>query len=312
MKFGSIEGIEAPVAKLVMGSMICNTDNMELTRALLDAYVAAGGNCIDTAYVYGGGKSEPAIGQWFRERDNREKIVLLDKGAHPDQNGSRVHSQGIQEDIAVSLDRLQTDHIDIYLLHRDDPDYPVGKIVETLNAEKHAGRVRVFGGSNWTTDRIQAANDYAATHGLQGFAASSPHLSLAKQNEAMWGGCLAVSPRDAQWHTDHQFPLFPWSSQAGGFFTGRYSPEKQDNADMVRVYYNDDNWKRLDRARELGAQHGVSANVIALAYVLHQPYPVFALIGPRTVDELNASLPALDVSLSEAEMRYLDLRQTTL
>jgi aryl-alcohol dehydrogenase-like predicted oxidoreductase len=307
MKYGQIRGLEPPVSRLVMGSMVCTTDEMDLTCALLDAFVAAGGNCIDSAHVYGGGKSERALGQWFAGRQNREKIVLLDKGAHPYWTEPRVNPECIRQDIMESLERLQSGYIDLYLLHRDDPTVPVGPIVESLNEEQAAGRIRAFGGSNWTTTRIQEANDYAAAHGLQPFVASSPHLSLAAINEVMWNGCLALDAAGKAWHTTHQFPLFPWSSQAGGFFAGRFAPEDLSNKDIVRVYYNEGNWERLRRARELAAQRGRTANQIALAWVLHQPFPVFALIGPRTLAELEDSLPALDIVLTPEEMRRLNL-----
>lgn len=312
MLFGNIAGLNAPVARLVMGTMVCSTDNMENTNALLDAYLAAGGNCLDTARVYGGGKTEAALGQWFSSRKNRDKVVLLAKGAHPNASGKRVNPTGIAEDIAISLDLMQTDFIDIYLLHRDDPDVPVGVIVDCLNAHKEAGRIKIFGGSNWTTQRIQEANDYAAAHGLQGFSASSPQFSLAVPNEAMWGGCLWVAPEDSAWHRKTQTPLFPWSSQASGFFTGRFSPEDRSNADVARVYYSEGNWERYRRATELGEKKGYSANQIALAYVLSQPYPVFALFGPRTVEEMNSSLPALDVSLTAEEIQWLNLEREAL
>jgi aryl-alcohol dehydrogenase-like predicted oxidoreductase len=307
MKYGQIRGLETPISRLVMGSMVCTTDNMELTCELLDAYVVAGGNCIDTAHIYGGGKSEMALGQWFAERSNREKIVLLDKGAHPYWTEPRVNPECIHQDITESLERLQSDYIDLYLLHRDDPTVPVGPIVACLHAEREAGRIRAFGGSNWTTERIQEANDYAAAQGLTPFAASSPHLSLAALNEAMWGGCLALDPAGKAWHTTHQFPLFPWSSQASGFFAGRFSPDDTGNKDIVRVYYSEGNWERLRRARELAETKGCTANQIALAYVLHQPFPVYALIGPRTLAELQDSLPAVEIALTPEEMYWLNL-----
>jgi aryl-alcohol dehydrogenase-like predicted oxidoreductase len=306
MKYGTIEGLETPVARLVLGSMVCQTNVMDLVRALLDAYVQAGGNCIDTAKVYG--SSEDALGQWLTERGNRERILLLTKGAHPDQSGSRVNPQAITADIEDSLRRLQTDTIDLWLLHRDDPSCPVGPILECLNAHKEAGRIRLFGVSNWTTERLQEANDYAAVHGLQGFSVNSPYFGLAVANEPMWGGCTTLEPTDWEWHRQHQFPLFPWSAQAGGFFTGRYSPENQDNPNMVRVYYSGGNWERLRRAQALAEQKGCTANNIALAYVLHQPFPVFPLFGPRTVAELEDSLPALDVSLTADEIHWLNLQ----
>jgi aryl-alcohol dehydrogenase-like predicted oxidoreductase len=306
MDYGRIAGVEKPLSRLVLGTMVCTTDNMELTSLLLDSFVAAGGNCFDLAHVYGGGKTERALGQWMKARGNRAEVILIDKGAHHNQDRRRVTPYDIAADLHDSLARLQTDYIDIYLLHRDDPSVPVGPIVEALNEHKEAGRIHAFGGSNWTASRIQEANDYAAAHGLQGFCASSPYFGLAIQNEPTWSECVALSPADHAWHKERQFPLLPWSSQASGFFTGRYSPEIRDNPDVVRVYYNETNWERLRRARELAAQKKATSNQIALAYVLHQPFPVFPLVGPRTVEELNDTLGALNVSLTPEEVRWLE------
>jgi 1-deoxyxylulose-5-phosphate synthase len=309
MQYGNIAGLPLPVSKLVLGTMICTTDDLENSFALLDAWVEVGGNCLDTAHIYAGGKSERTLGEWFTRRGNRDKIVLLDKGTHPKGNsGPRVSPQEITADLTESLGRLQTDYADIYLLHRDDPSVPVGPLVECLNEHRRDGRIRVFGGSNWSPERLEEANAYAARYGLQGFSASSEQMCLAEVKEPMWGGCVTVDATARQWHIEHQFPLFPWSSQANGFFTGRFTPDNRDNADIARVYYTDGNWERLRRAEELGAQRGCTANNIALAWVMHQPFPIFPLIGPRTVEELHSSLHALDITLSEEEMAYLDLK----
>ncbi len=312
MDYGKIAGSDKLVSRLVIGSMACNVEKMDGTRTLLDAYVEAGGNAIDTAYIYGGGKSEKAVGQWMAERGNRGDIFLIGKGAHPDANGSKVNPEGIAHDIAESLERLQTNTIDLYLLHRDDTNVPVGEIVDILNRHKDAGQINQFGGSNWTTERIQAANDYAAQKGLQGFAASSPHLSLAASNEPLWGGCVTLDAAGKAWHTQTQMPLFPWSAQARGFFTGKYSPEDRSDSDVVRVYYHPDNWERLKRAEALGKAKGVSGNNLALAWVLHQKFPVFALFGPANVAELESSLHALDVALTDAEAAWLNLETEQL
>ncbi len=102
-------------------------------------------------------------------------------------------------------------------------------------------------------------------------------------------------------------PLFAWSSQARGFFTGRYTPDDLEDQTMVRVYYNDANWERFRRAAELGKQRGFTANQVALAWVLHQPFPTYALIGPASVEELRSSVAALDLELTPDEVRWLNL-----
>jgi aryl-alcohol dehydrogenase-like predicted oxidoreductase len=177
-----------------------------------------------------------------------------------------------------------------------------------LNEHKRAGRISSFGGSNWTVERLEEANAYATAHGLEGFSCSSPNLSLATQNEPPWSGCISASDAPSRdWYRRTKLPLFAWSSQAGGFFTGRFSPKDTSDATMVRVYYNPANWERLQRAKDLGHRKGFTAHQIALAWVLHQPFPTYALIGPRNVDELHSSVAALDVDLSPEDVRWLNL-----
>ena len=106
-----------------------------------------------------------------------------------------------------------------------------------------------------------------------------------------------------------RLPLFPWSSQAGGFFTGRFRPDRPADPDVARVYFTAGNWERLRRAETLAAERGTTANQVALAWVLHQPFPTFPLIGPLSVEELRSSLGALDIALSPAEALWLDLRR---
>ncbi|MDR6555528.1 aldo/keto reductase [Paenibacillus qinlingensis] len=312
MKHIQIKGLDKPVSSLVMGSDFFRLDNKQEVSDILQHYLAIGGNTIDTAHVYCGGQSEQAIGIWLEETGKREEMVIFTKGAHHDQNGPRVNAEAIRHDLLTSLDRMRTDYIDLYGLHRDDPATPVGVIVEALNEHLEAGRIRAFGGSNWTHQRLQEANDYAAKHGLVGFSFSSPNLSLAKPNEPFWAGCVSADEETLRWHEDQQFPLLSWSSQARGFFTGRFSPEIRDNADLVRVFYSDANWTRLQRAKELAQEKGVSAIQIALAYVLSQPFPACALIGARTEAEMVSCRDGAELVLSAQELAWLDLTGATV
>ncbi|MBB6729886.1 aldo/keto reductase [Cohnella sp. CBP 2801] len=291
-------------SKLVLGSMMLDSDRMEHSAELMDAYAALGGNCIDTAHVYGD-RSSRAVGLWMKERGNRAEMVIIGKGAHP-YGSPRMTREFMEQDLAETFERMQTDYVDIFMLHRDDPDKSVGYILESMNSLLEAGYCRALGVSNWTVARIQEANEYAAAHGLVGMACNSPNLSLAKPNEPRWEGCVSVYADDLAWHERTQLPLLSWSSQASGFFTGRYNPDNGD-PEIRRVYYSDANWERYRRAEALGREKGVSANDIALAYVLNQPFPVCALIGPNTVQELHSSANALQVALTPDEARWLDL-----
>ena len=252
-----------------------------------------------------------AIGQWFADRGRRDDIVLIAKGVHHDEHGPRVHPQGIAEDLAASLDLLQTDYVNLYLLHRDDPDYPVGPIVEALNEHKKAGKIKAFGGSNWTHSRLQEANDYAKSHGLTPFVASSPNFSLAVQNEPTWANCVSAStlPGEREWYAENDFPLLSWSSQAQGFFTGRYAKDAPTDGEMVRVWYNDANFERLNRVNAMAKEKGVTPIQIALSYVLSQPFPTWALIGPRTPAETESTMEGLTLTLTPDERAWLNLEK---
>lgn len=136
----------------------------------------------------------------------------------------------------------------------------------------------------------------------------SNHLSLARAYDVPWAGCRHVSDPESQaWLRERQIALFPWSSQARGFFTGRAKPEDRSDEELVRCFYSDDNFERLERARELAQAKGVEPTAIALAWLLHQEYPVFALIGPRQISETRTSMPGLSVQLTPEEVSWLDL-----
>lgn len=306
-----IKGLNKPISQLIMGSDFFRLDNTEEVSEIMGHYLAIGGNTIDTAFIYCGGESEQAIGQWLETSKNREQMNIFTKGAHHDKNGPRVNPEAIRSDLFTSLERLRTDYVDLYALHRDDPSVPVGVILEALNEHVEAGRIRAFGGSNWTHQRLQEAADYARQHGLRGFSFSSPNLSLAKAKEPFWAGCVSVDEEALRWHEQQQFPLFSWSSQARGFFSGRFTPENRENADLVRVFYSDANWERLRRAEQLAAEKGVSTIQIALAYVLNQAFPTCALIGPRNESEMRSCEQATRITLSAEELAWLDLSQET-
>jgi aryl-alcohol dehydrogenase-like predicted oxidoreductase len=306
MEFISLEGISKPVSRLGMGTMVLTTKDPAFSFSLLDRFIEGGGTLIDTAHVYGDGDCERSLGAWLKARNCREKVVVLDKGAHP-YGRDRVNPEDMKSDLNDNLERLQTHYVDLWMMHRDDPKIPVSLLVDYLNSELKAGRIRAFGCSNWSIQRIQEFQDYAQKTGQRGFSANSPNVSLAVPQDPMWAGCVSLLGEDRKWHERTKLPVIAWSAQAGGFFTGRYRLEVRDNPDAVRVYYNDENFERLHRAEELGKKKGCSANAIALAYVLCQPFPVASLIGPRALNEFDASFEALGIKLDPDEMKWLNL-----
>jgi aryl-alcohol dehydrogenase-like predicted oxidoreductase len=308
MRYGTILGIDRPVSRIVLGTAVLSEGKEALAADLIETYTAAGGNMIDTAAIYGGGWSDRNVGAWLRRTRRRDDVLILGKGAHHDRTGDRVTPEEISLDLGLSLERLGTTHIDLYVLHRDDPTLPVGPIVEVLDHHYRRGRIRAIGGSNWSSGRLAQARAYAGTHGHLAFTASSVNLALAVPMEPMWANCISIAGDDVaqSWYRAHGIPVLSWSSQAGGFFSGRFAPDDRSNADMVRVYYNDANWDRLARASQLGNELGFTATQVALAWVLNQPaMETFALIGPATITELDQSLAVADVVLTPAQVNWL-------
>ncbi|MBZ9725957.1 aldo/keto reductase [Mesorhizobium sp. CO1-1-11] len=298
----TIPGLPKPTSVVALGFEDFRT--FSSGSILLDAFFEAGGNLFDTGYVYGGGYTETLLGQWLRNRGVREQSVIIAKGAH----SPLCYPDVIAKQLAQSLDRLQTDHVDIYFMHRDNPDVPVGEFVDAMDAEVKAGRIRgPFGGSNWTMQRMDEAIAYAERTGKQKPGALSNNFSLAEMLEPIWAGCITSSTDDWKaWLTSRQMPNFAWSSQGRGFFTDRAGRDRLDSEELVRVWYSERNFGRRDRAIELAARLRKSPIHIALAYVLNQPFPSVPLIGPRTLGELDDSLRALDIALSPAELEWLD------
>jgi len=312
MPFGEIEGIDKPVARTILGSMVMDTQTMPRTFALMDQYLERGGNTIDTAWVYVGGRSEVAVGQYIRARGIRDDLVLIGKGGATPE----CYPEGITAQLMQTLDRFGLDYLDLYMLHRDNTDLPVSELVDCLAAHQRAGRIGAYGGSNWTVERLAEANAYAKAKGLMPMVASSPNFTLAHWNEPMWEGCVtAVDEASRQWYAQTNTALLAWSSQASGFFTGRFSRADSDNpavSEVVRVWFNEQNFQRLERVNELAAALGVSPASIALAYVLAQPMNMYALIGPRTPREIDSSLAALDIELTTEQVAYLELKRDAM
>ena len=317
MEYREIEGVGKPVSRLRTGTASAAFNGGEAQNELLDAAFAAGINTIDTARVYG--LAEKSIGIWLRERGNRAQVVILSKCAHQDPEGrKRVHAAATRADFAESSALLGTGYIDIYLLHRDDPELEAGEAVEILNALHAEGKIGAFGGSNWTHERIQEANEYAYRKGLIPFTVSSPHFSLARQQEDPYGGgCVSVTGPEneeaREWYRSNRMPLIAYSSLGRGLLTGKVRSMDAGRAAEVldvfamRGYGCADNFERLARCEELASRKGCSVAQIAMAWVYHQPLNTFAVATMSSPKRIAENVAALEMELTEAECRYLNL-----
>ncbi|KRB55188.1 oxidoreductase [Rhizobium sp. Root708] len=299
---GHIPGIDKETSMLALGMMLFST--FPAASIALDAFFEAGGNLIDSAFQYGGGTQDRLIGEWVRSRGVRNDVVIIEKGAH----SPLCYPDVIAKQLTTSLERMQTDYVDVYFMHRDNPDIPVGEFVDAMDAEVRAGRIRgPIGGSNWTRERMDQAIDYAERTGKTRPSVLSNNFSLAEMVDPVWPGCIASSDSGwKQWLKERKVVNFAWSSQARGFFTDRAGPEKLSDKDLARAWYSDLNFQRKARAEELGRRLGKDPIQIALAYVLHQPWPVIPLIGPANLGELRHSLAASAIRLSPEDVRWLE------
>ena len=314
--YGRIAGVDKPVSRLFFGTamgplMSCGDGFM----TLLDGAAQRGVTAFDCARSYG--RAEESLGRWMASRKNREDVVVLSKCGDIRNGVVKVNRQVIEEQLAASLQTLQTAYIDIYLLHRDDPDTPVGEMVEALNAAKQAGKIHAFGVSNWTVERIRQANDYARANGLEGFTVSSPNYGLARQMADLWGGgCVTLSGpehrEDRAWYAAEKMPVIAYSSLGRGFFSGRFRAGDEEGARRVldsfgqKGYLYPENMERLRRAEQLAAEKGLTVPDIALRYVFAGPMDVYAVVSTGNLARLEGNIRAALAPLSAEEAAFLE------
>lgn len=289
----------------------------ETAFSILDAYWECGGNFLDTAHVYGDwvpgekGRSEKVLGEWMRSRKNRDQIVLATKGGHWDLSTpyiSRVSPKEIVKDLDESLQFLQTDTIDLYWLHRDDPDVPYESIIETLNAQREAGKIRWFGASNWRTPRLRAANAYARAHGLQGFVADQVLWNAAVLATYPYGDPTVGWMDDERFffHEETGMAAIPFQSQAFGLFHRMANGTlAQMNPGFLRFYRLPETTRRFLRIQALSEQTGLSITQIVLGYLRGQPFPTIPIVGCRSVEQVRDSMTAADVALTPEQILYI-------
>ena len=311
-----IPGLDKPVSRIFFGTAMMPILMGKEQDALFDSMIALGINAFDCARGYG--KAEQTLGAWMRRRNNRERVVILTKCGNIGPN-KKVHVDRsvIEKELSVSLKALGTDYVDIYLLHRDDPNTPVSELIDCLNEKQREGKIRVFGVSNWKKERIEEANAYAAAHGLNGFAVSSPNFGLAEQVEDPWGGdCVTISG-DAnkevrEWYAEQQMPVLAYSSLGRGFFTGKFRSGDYEGAKKVldsaaqKGYLHPVNMERLARSETLAAQQKCSVSDIAMRYIFGSDMKVCALVSTGSAKRMRQNIRAACKPLTPEEISYLE------
>jgi len=305
MKCGTLPGLSKKVSRLVFG---CDSNHTFTdTAVMLDYFFERGGNTFDTSHGYGNpnGACEKNLGAWIRSRGVRDEVVVMEKGGNP----PHVTPEGVDFELRDGLARLGIDQVDIFTVHRDNPAVPIGEWADMLNRHLRAGRMKIFGLSNFRIDRLEAFSAYAKQNNLASYSIVSNQFSLARlHDENLWPGYHAVTSGDdvsRQWFERTQTPLMCWSSQARGFFLPQATPDNRSNPEWTRCWFSPENFERKRRAQELATRLGVDPINVALAYVLCQPFPTFPLVGPKRPAEIRSTLEAMKIELSPDQLVWL-------
>ena len=319
MEYGTIPGIDKSVSRIVQGTVMLDEADPTASFALLDAAVEAGCTAFDTARHYGRG-SEAVFGRWIRERGLRDQIMVLGKGAHHSAERRRVTPEDIAADMDESLRQFGFDHIDLYLLHRDDPSVPVGPIVEALDGHRRGGqdpglrRLELVARAYRRGERLRRRARPRPVRGQQ------PELQPGRLGPAALGGVRLDQRAGWRGRRAPGTPPRACRSSPGPAWPAGFSPaasaatmstgftEYLDKT-CIDSYGSDDNFTRLERAEELAKERGLSIPQIALAYVLNNPVNVFALVGCRTPQEFAENAAAVATKLTPSEVAWLELRQ---
>lgn len=233
MKKCKMTGTDLEVSALCLGTANYGTSTpQEEAFRQMSIFLENDGNIIDTAHVYGDweppvpGRSEKIIGRWMRETGKRSEVILVTKGCHPPieaMDVSRVNAKSLHKDVEESLKNLRTDYIDLYFLHRDNPQISVGSLLEALEEERKKGNIRYYGCSNWSLPRVLEACQYAAEHGLQGFVCNQMMFSLADVvPETLLEPQLTIlDPEFYQFHKETGLSFMGYMMLSGGYFAKR-------------------------------------------------------------------------------------------
>ena len=301
----TLEDLGKDASRLAFG---CDNQTSSLHAfTMFDHFYGAGGRIFDTAYIYNNGKGDKYLGDWINSRQLEDKIIVLGKGAHTPE----CEPKFIKPQIIESLQRLNIQKLDIFCLHRDNPEVPVAEFIDALNEIKDEGLINLIGASNWGLERFSEAQDYAQASKREAFKVLSNNFSLAEMIDPVWPGCVGVNDDYINYLIENKIMLFPWSSQARGFFIKKKevtSNEHFSNPSLEeekRVWHDERNLKRRAKCFEMAKQKNVEPIQIALAYVLHKSSLIFPLIGPRTIFETNSSIKATQILLSDEEMKEL-------
>lgn len=274
--------------------------------AVLDAFVEGGGNFVDTADVYGRGASETIFGNWLKARGSRQNVVVATKvglqmGDLPNEKGlSRQH---IMAGVEASLRRLQTDYIDLYQAHRDDPETPLDETLRAFDDLVRQGKVRYVGASNYSAWRLMEAIGESEHHGYARFDSLQPLYNLYSRDEyerELEALCRA-----------RNVGVITYYSLASGFLSGKYRrgeplPTTHRAAGVERQYFNDRGWRIVEAVEKIAKEGGTTPAQVSLAWIVQRPGITAPIASATSPDQMKELLGAVELTLDENALSQLD------
>ena len=275
---------------------------------MMDSFREVGGTHIDTARLYANGKAEEIVGEWIQSREASEMLVSSKGGYYDTDAGEkpRINETDICSDLNASLKALKCDAIEFYWLHRDDEEKPVEDIIDTMNRLVRSGKIIKFGASNWTSERINAANKYAQNNGLIGFSASqirfNPAYCLGERT-----GLIGMDEKEFEFYKMNNLPVVAYSSQAKGFFSKMAEHGECALSEKAKKrYLCEENLNRLEVLKKLSKKYDASvAAIICGAFSSFEKPVVFPVIGGSCVAQIEDSLNGADVKIGKKELKEI-------
>jgi aryl-alcohol dehydrogenase-like predicted oxidoreductase len=298
------------VAPLTFGGNVFGwTMDEKTTFQVLDGFIAAGFNFIDTADVYSrwapghkGGESETILGNWLWQRGNRDKVIVATKVGGDMGEGKNITKKYILEEVESSLTRLRTDYIDLYQTHFDVPDTPVEETLEAYAQLVKEGKVRVIGASNFTPARLKASLEASARHGYPRYETLQPHYNLYEREifeKELEQVCL-----------DHQLGVINYWALAAGFLTGKYRSDadlgKSPRGAGVKKYLDERGFRILAALDMVAARYESTPASVAIAWLIARPSVTAPIASATSLEQLESLVKATELSLDKTAISQLD------
>lgn len=311
MQLRSLGGSDIMVAPLAFGGNVFGwTLDERSSFAMLDAFTDAGFNLIDTADTYSrwvpghrGGESETILGRWMKARGNRSRVVIATKvGGDMGQGHKDLSATYITTELEQSLRRLQTDYVDLYQAHYDDPDTPVEETLETFDRLARAGKLRIIGASNFTPERLEASLDASDRHGYPAYRTLQPLYNLYDREP--------FEKRLEPLCRERGLGVLSYYSLASGFLSGKYRGEedksKSPRGAGMDKYFNERGFRILDALDRVAEGAGVHPATAALAWLLSRPSVTAPVVSATSPAQLEALVRAAELTLDQDALQLLD------